>query len=71
MPEKKVFMSYVKPYAFLTGQAGVVPGKLGQLKTQAREAVEHLTFDGRGEKPPFIASENCVQIFNEPASDPI
>ena len=38
--------NYAKLYAFLTGQAGVVPGKLGQLKTRAREAVEPLTFDG-------------------------
>ena len=35
--------NYAKLYAFLTGQAGVVPGKLGQLKTRAREAVEPLT----------------------------
>ena len=33
--------NYAKLYAFLTGQAVVVPG---QLKTRAREAVEPLTF---------------------------
>jgi hypothetical protein len=36
--------NYAKLYAFLTGQAGVVPGKLGPLKTRAREPVEPLTF---------------------------
>jgi hypothetical protein len=36
--------NYTKLYAFLTGQAGVTPGELGSLKTQAREAVEPLTF---------------------------
>jgi hypothetical protein len=44
--------NYAKLYAFLTGQAGVVPGKLGPLKTRAREAVEPLTFAGRGEVSP-------------------
>ena len=42
--------NYAKLYAFLTGQAGVVPGKLGPLKTRAREAVEPLTFGGPGEE---------------------
>jgi hypothetical protein len=44
--------NYAKLYAFLTGQAGVVPGKLGALKTRAREAVEPLTFGGPGEATP-------------------
>jgi hypothetical protein len=44
--------NYAKLYAFLTGQAGVVPGKLGSLKTRAREAIEPLTFDGLGEEIP-------------------
>src|SRR6202043_726504 len=39
-----------KLYAFLTGQAGVLPGKLGPLKTRAREAVEPLTFGGPDEE---------------------
>jgi hypothetical protein len=42
--------NYAKLYAFLTGQAGVVPGKLGPLKTRAHEAVEPLTFGGSGEE---------------------
>jgi SEFIR domain len=42
--------NYAKLYAFLTGQAGVVPGKLGPLKTRAREAVEPLTFGERGKE---------------------
>src|ERR1700730_4744028 len=44
--------NYAKLYAFLTGQAGVVPGKLGPLKTRARESVEPLTFGGPGEATP-------------------
>jgi hypothetical protein len=44
--------NYAKLYAFLTGQAGVVPAKLGPLKTRAREAVEPLTFGGPGEATP-------------------
>jgi hypothetical protein len=36
--------NYAKLYDFLTGQAGVVPAKLGSLKTRAREAVEPLRF---------------------------
>src|SRR6516164_2875832 len=36
--------NYAKLYAFLTGQAGVVPAELGPLKTQVREAVEPLRF---------------------------
>jgi SEFIR domain/Carboxypeptidase regulatory-like domain len=44
--------NYAKLYAFLTGQAGVLPGKLGPLKTRAREAVEPLTFGGPGEETP-------------------
>jgi hypothetical protein len=42
--------NYAKLYAFLTGQAGVVPVPLGQLKAGAREAVQPLTFFERGEK---------------------
>jgi hypothetical protein len=42
--------NYAKLYAFLTGQAGVLPGKLGPLKTRAREAVEPLTFGGPDEE---------------------
>jgi hypothetical protein len=42
--------NYAKLYAFLTGQAGVVPGKLGPLKTRAREAVKPLTFLGPSEE---------------------
>jgi hypothetical protein len=38
--------NYAKLYAFLTGQAGVVPRKLGPLKTLATEPVEPLTFGG-------------------------
>jgi hypothetical protein len=37
--------NYGKLYDFLTGQAGVMPGKLGPLRTRAREAVEPLRFD--------------------------
>jgi Tol biopolymer transport system component len=45
--------NYTKLYAFITGQAGVVPRKLGPLKTLAREPVEPLTFRGPvGEAPP-------------------
>jgi WD40 repeat protein len=36
--------NYAKLYDFLTGQASVVPGKLGPLKPRAREAVEPLRF---------------------------
>jgi hypothetical protein len=43
---------YAKLYAFLTGQAGVVPRKLGPLKARAREAVEPLTFGGPWEETP-------------------
>ena len=42
--------NYAKLYAFLIGQAGVVPGELGSLKTRAREVVEPLTFGGPGEE---------------------
>jgi WD40 repeat protein len=37
--------NYAKLYDFLTGQAGVVPGKLGPLRNRAREAVETLSFE--------------------------
>jgi hypothetical protein len=62
--------NYAKLYAFLTGQAGVVPGKLGQLKTRAREAVEPLTFDGRGEKSPSTGKLDEVpdQLTRKPTS---
>jgi hypothetical protein len=62
--------NYAKLYAFLTGQAGVVPGKLGQLKTRAREAVEPLTFDGRGEKSPSTGELDEVpdQLTRKPTS---
>ena len=36
--------NYARMYAFLTGQAGVVPAELGPLKTRAREAVQPLSF---------------------------
>jgi WD40 repeat protein len=36
--------NYAKLYDFLTGQAGVVPGRLGRLKPQARGPVEALRF---------------------------
>jgi SEFIR domain-containing protein len=36
--------NYAKLYDFLTGQAGLVPGKLGALKTRARQAVDPLRF---------------------------
>jgi SEFIR domain len=42
--------NYNKLYAFLTGQAGVVPRKLGPLKALAREPVEPLTFRGSVEE---------------------
>ena len=62
--------NYAKLYAFLTGQAGVVPGKLGQLKTRAREAVEPLTFDGLGEKSPSTGKLDEVpdQLTRKPTS---
>jgi hypothetical protein len=62
--------NYAKLYAFLTGQAGFMPGKLGQLKTRAREAVEPLTFDGRGEKSPSTEKLDEVpdQVTRKPAS---
>jgi hypothetical protein len=44
--------NYAKLYAFLTGQAGVVPRKLGPLKTLAREPVEPLAFGGPVEETP-------------------
>jgi Sel1 repeat len=47
--------NYAKLYAFLTGQAGVVPGKLGQLKSRAREPVEPLTFGEPREETPSRA----------------
>jgi hypothetical protein len=50
--------NYAKLYAFLTGQAGVVPGMLGPLKTRAREAVEPLTFGGQVEKSPSTGSRD-------------
>ena len=42
--------NYDKLYAFLTGQAGIRPRKLGSIRTQTREAVEPLTFGGPGEE---------------------
>lgn len=44
--------NYAKLYVFVTGQAGVVPGKLGPLKTRARKAVEPLTFGEGGQEAP-------------------
>jgi hypothetical protein len=44
--------NYAKLYAFLTNQAGVVPRKLGPLKTLAREPVEPLTFEGSVQETP-------------------
>jgi hypothetical protein len=64
--------NYAKLYAFLTGQAGVVPGKLGQLKTRAREAVEPLIFDRRGEKSPSTGklAEVSDQVARKPTLGP-
>jgi hypothetical protein len=44
--------NYDKLYAFLTGQAGVVPRKLGPLRTLAREPVEPLNFGAPLEEAP-------------------
>ena len=52
--------NYANLYAFLTGQAGVVPGKLGPLKAQARETVEPLTFAGSGEDSPSGAKSEGI-----------
>ena len=58
---------YANLYAFLTGQAGVVPGKLGPLKPRAREAVEPLTFAGSGEE--FPAGDKLDGIVDRPSGD--
>jgi formylglycine-generating enzyme required for sulfatase activity len=42
---------YFQLYAFLTGQAGVVPGELGTLKALAREPVAPLSFGRAGLRP--------------------
>jgi hypothetical protein len=44
--------NYAGSYEFLIDQAGVNPRELGSLKTQAREAVEPLTFMGPGKESP-------------------
>jgi SEFIR domain len=51
--------NYAKLYAFLTGQ-GAVLGKLGPLKTRAREGVEPLTFGGLGEETPAAGKLDSV-----------
>jgi hypothetical protein len=48
-----------------TGQAGVVPGKLGAPKTRAREAVEPLTFDV------FATSSRQLPLSNLPERNPV
>jgi hypothetical protein len=53
--------NYAELYAFLTGQAGVLPRKLGPLKTLAREAVEPLTFGGPGETTPAAADSDALR----------
>jgi hypothetical protein len=57
--------NYAKLYAFLTGQAGAVSGKLGPLKTRAREAVEPLTFEERGKEAP--ASGKLAGVPDRPS----
>jgi hypothetical protein len=52
--------NYAKLYAFLTGQAGALPGKLGPLKTRAREAVEPLTFEGADEEISAVSQLDSV-----------
>jgi hypothetical protein len=52
--------NYAKLYVFLTGQAGVLPGKLGPLKTRAREAVEPLTFEGSDEEISAVGQLDSV-----------
>jgi hypothetical protein len=59
--------NYAKLHAFLTCQAGVVPGKLGALKPRAREAVEPLTFAGRGEETPSAGKLDGV--LDRPSRD--
>ena len=54
--------NYAKLYAYLTGQAGVVPAKLGPLKTRAREAVKPLTFLGPSEEPATAQDQLIVYL---------
>jgi hypothetical protein len=58
--------NYAKLYAFLTGQAGVVPRKLGPLKTLARELVEPLTFGGSVEETPPAAELDRLPDYARP-----
>ena len=46
---------YFQLYAFLTGQAGVVPGELGNLKALAREPVAPLRFGRAGLSKPLAS----------------
>ena len=59
--------NYAKLYAFLTGQAGVLPGKLGPLKTRVREAVDPLTFGGSDEE--ISAAGKLDGVLDRPSRD--
>jgi len=49
---------YFQLYAFLTGQAGVVPGELGTLKALAREPVAPFRFGRAGSSKPLASKLN-------------
>lgn len=57
---------YFQLYAFLTGQAGVVPGELGPPKTLAREPVAPLRFGHTGVSEPLASEPNGLET---PAHD--
>jgi formylglycine-generating enzyme required for sulfatase activity len=58
---------YFQLYAFLTGQAGVVPGELGTLKALAREPVAPLRFGHAGLSKPLASKLN--ETLETPAYD--
>jgi hypothetical protein len=58
---------YFQLYAFLTGQAGVIPGELGTLKALAREPVGPLRFGHAGQSKPLASKLNGT--LETPASD--
>lgn len=58
---------YFQLYAFLTGQAGVVPGELGTLKALAREPVAPLKFGHVGGSKPLASKLNGT--LETPAHD--
>jgi len=67
---------YFQLYAFLTGQAGVVPGELGTLKAFAREPVAPLTFGRAGLSKPLASQlggtlENPANDLEGPAHPPV